>query len=564
VAELVGEIPGKAQSAERRAAAEPDKSAAVPVDANSARRRSFRLDEWIHAANQRPRLCLAVLAAILAAQISPWFYPTGDGSMYLSTVRELLTTDDLSEFRCFVPPGYVLLILPTFLVSSRPFLALSVLNWLLGVALLIGTHRWARRQFPSAALLLTALVMVNISVWTYYRRPLKEIAFMAVLIWCVNLLHDLMTPKTARRTILYATAASLLLTFLSMIRYPGITVVIGFGLAMGLQAYRRCTSWTRAAALSAAVGLLPVAVLASWLVYDKYYVGGAVYWHEIVSVYTDEIDGGGGGAASAAGAGSFAFPWAESHFMRVTLPRFLDGLQYRITDLGCMTLPGLWKAVPETGRWLDVWRIIYITFFLVVIIGWWRAIQRKTDVLILTLPAYFLLYVHWVCDQPGGRFMLPMLPAVIACTWVAIGSGRKYRLPVFAALLFLHFGQASAYWLLIDAPRAARAHAQWPAVDQLAETIRTEPHPVGARDVPLEMFLALGLTLDRHTPLQIVEEPIDPAVFWIVAPESEANVAGFSPCETAGGYVLLSRRPPQETPPRPLISANQAPLRAGM
>ncbi|MGE3313518.1 MAG: hypothetical protein AB7O26_00290 [Planctomycetaceae bacterium] len=508
----------------------------------------------MEAANRRPRLWLSVLALMLAVQISPWFYPTGDGSMYLSTVREFLSSEDLSEFRCFVPPGYVAMILPTFLVSDRPFLALSVMNWFLGVALLIGVYYWSRRQFPSVAVLLTAIVMVNISVWTYYRRPLKETAFMAVLIWTVNLLQEFLGPERSRRYLLRGAAASGLLALLSLIRYPGITVAIGFGAAMLLQAVRGRITWSRAFVTTSAITILPITLLGSWLVYDKYYVGGAVYWHEIVSVYTDDIDGtstntpqrsGGEGGASSPLA-EYLLSWLparDSHFMTAVVPQFLSGLQYRITDIGCMTIPGLWKAVPEPGNWLDVWSIVYVAFFLLLLVGWFRLVRRKTDVLILTLPAYFLLYVHWVCDQPGGRFMLPMLPAVIACGWYGFGPKRQLRVAMFSLLLFLHLGQASAYWLLIDAPRAAKAHDQWPTVDHLAASIKAEPRPVGAHDVPLEMFLALGLTLDKDTPLQTVADPIDPSIHWIVAPADGERIPGFVLRESIGGFSLLYRRP---------------------
>jgi hypothetical protein len=126
--------------------------------------------------------------------------------------------------------------------------------------------------------------------------------------------------------------------------------------------------------------------------------------------------------------------------MTATVPRFMSGPSS--TDIGCMTLPGLWKAVPEPGNWLDIWSIVYVSFFLFLLVGWFRLVRRKADVLILTLPAYFLLYVHWVCDQPGGRFMLPMLPAVIACGWYGLGLKRRLR-RLLSPFLFLHFGQAS-------------------------------------------------------------------------------------------------------------------------
>lgn len=525
------------------------------------RRHIARIEAWVDAANARPKLCLSILALLLAIQVSPWFYPTGDGSLYVSTVREFLASDDLSEFRCFVPPGYVVMILPTFLVNDRPFLELSIMNWFLGVALLLGVYVWSRRQFPSVAILLTAIVMVNISVWTYYRRPLKETAFMAVLVWTVNLLHAFLGTEKSRGLMWRGIAASLLLTFLSLIRYPGITVAIGFGVAMFLQAYRGRIAWMRAGTLTVAITFLPITVLCSWLVYDKYYVGGAVYWHEIMSVYTDDIDGTSTAARAMAkseiGSASTRVPFfdwlpgRDSHFMTAALPRFLNGLQFRITDVGCMSLPGLWKAVPEPGNWLDLWTIVYSVFFALLFVGWFRLARRKTDVLLMTFPAYFLLYVHWVCDQPGGRFMLPMLPAVVACAWYGLGPHRCLRVAVFALFLFLHFGQASAYWLIIDAPRAARAHRNWPAIDRLTKSIDCDPKPVGMHDIPLEIQLALRITLSKESPLQTVTETVDPSIHWIVSREDAPHVSGFAVRESAGGYSLLER---QAGSPNPVMA----------
>jgi hypothetical protein len=99
--------------------------------------------------------------------------------------------------------------------------------------------------------------------------------------------------------------------------------------------------------------------------------------------------------------------------------------------------------------------------------------------------------------------------------------------------------------LLIDAPRAAKAHNQWPTVDHLAASIRAEPRPVGASDVPLEMFLALGLTLDKQSPLQTVAEPIDPSIHWIVAPTDGAKIPGFVLRESI--VALVAHRRPKKS-----------------
>ena len=65
--------------------------------------------------------------------------------------------------------------------------------------------------------------MVNISLWTYYRRPLKEVASMALLMWTVNLMHVLLDERRRRRVVWLTAAAALLATYLTLIRYAAIT-----------------------------------------------------------------------------------------------------------------------------------------------------------------------------------------------------------------------------------------------------------------------------------------------------------------------------------------------------
>ena len=54
---------------------------------------------------------------------------------------------------------------------------------------------WACCLMPSGALLLTTAVAVNISLWTFYRRPTKEIATLAFLMWTVNAMQALLNER---------------------------------------------------------------------------------------------------------------------------------------------------------------------------------------------------------------------------------------------------------------------------------------------------------------------------------------------------------------------------------
>ena len=118
--------------------------------------------------------------------------------------------------------------------------------------------------------------------------------------------------------------------------------------------------------------------------------------------------------------------------------RFLHGLIYRVNDVGCMLVPALWKASISPDHLLTLPLVFFVLLFAVVAWGWLRIVRRKMDVLVLTFPAYLVLYSHWVCDQPGGRFMLPMLPIITACLWYGIAPLVKKPTIVFGLLVVAH------------------------------------------------------------------------------------------------------------------------------
>jgi hypothetical protein len=545
------------------------------------------LERWIEGANWRPKLCLAALALLMAVQISPWLYPAVDGCLYLKTIREFLTAHKLSSFHCYVPPGYLPLIAPAFVFGDRPFLAVSILQWLMAVALIGGLYVWARRQFPSSAVLFTCVVMVNISVWTYYRRPLKEIASMALLMWTVNLMHVLLDERRRPRVIALTCAVALLTTYLTLIRYAAITVAIGFAWAACWRAYRTKLGWGRAVLMSSTVGITAATVLAGWLYYDKTYGGGGIYWREVASVYAEQtnppetavettqptqaagptasvvnqnrslstlpatnplpINVSSEGATQLATPTIAASPTNEASDAWMSAPlvapvaRFLHGLIYRINDVGCMMVPALWKASIPPDRIVTLPLVLFVLLFGLVVIGWRRIMQRKIDVLVLTLPPYLFLYSHWVCDQPGGRFMLPMLPIITACLWYGIGPLVKKPTIVFGLLTVAHLAQSAAYWLCIDAPRAYQANQNWSMVDRLAEIIRRKPGEVAISDAAEPVCQGLWLELDWEYRLHGLKQAPGPYVMWIVEPVGERPVSGFSIQHVDGPVQLLHR-----------------------
>lgn len=232
--------------------------------------------------------------------------------------------------------------------------------------------------------------------------------------------------------------------------------------------------------------------------------------------------------------------WMASHFV-APVARFLHGLVYRVNDVGCLTVPALWKASIPPDRLFTLPLVLFMLLFVFVALGWRGIARRKIDVLVLTFPAYVFLYSHWVCDQPGGRFMLPMLPIITACLWYGIGPLVKRPMIVFGLLAVAHLAQSTAYWICIDAPRAYQANRNWSMVDRLADVIRRKPGEVAITDAAEPICQGLWLELDWEFRLHGLKQAPGPYVMWIVEPVGEKPLSGFSIQHVDGPVQLLHR-----------------------
>lgn len=521
-----------------------------------------RFEQGVEGVNRRPRAALIVLALLLAVQISPYFYPTLDGCLYLKTIHDFFHAESLSDFHCYVPPGYPLLITPAFVFGDRPFLAISILQWLMAVSLMLGLYVWARRQFPSMAVLFTAFVMVNTTLWLCYRRPLKDVVSMSLLIWLVNLMHVLLHEGRLKRVVLLTSLISFLTTFLTLIRFSGVTLAVGFSVASLWMAWRREIGWLRAVAMSFMVSTAAAAALGGWVYYDKTWGGGNSYMTEVVNIYTDEnTDDGATLEARAAKVEATPPAWLVAYHtalapllepfqpvIRAT-GRCLLGLVYRVNDVVCLTIPGLWRSSLGANLTFAASAMLFLPLLAMIGIGWWKLVRRKLDVLALTLPVYVLLYSHWVCDQRGGRFMLPMLPVIVACAWYGAGFFlRQRRFAIFGLLLVGHIGQAAAYWLVIDAPRALAVERNWPIADRLIAQIHERPGGVAVADAVASGCLGL-VDLDLHHNLYALDKIPGPQVVWVVQPAGEGPIKGYSVRTVDGPVELLCRNLKPRTPP---------------
>ena len=500
----------------------------------------------------------------MAIQISPWWYAKPDGCIYLSIARSMAKGTQLTALgnpHLVTTPGYPALISPAFLTGDRPFLMLSILHWMMATICIVGVYYWARRHSPSIAILLTALAMVNAAVWLHYRRTIKEIAFMAVVIWTVNVMHAILHDKhkSVLQTAVLTVLAALLVTLSAMIRYPGLVLAAGFGVVMLLATYRGRISWVRAATVTLMVSV-PASTVVMWHIQHEENMAQknaeATYLQSFQAavrhIFHEPIFGT-----------STDKPTVMQDDQPSEIPtsgksicdnQLVEGLRLQISSLGQLTLPGMFKANSGRGKWLTLNMIIYLIWLVFLLVGWWYLFGHKNDVFATSLPFYLILYIIWPFDQ-GVRFLVVTAPLVTTCGW--FGMRRLLPLKGVSMLsigVILHLTVSTIYWLGTDAPRAYALHLEWPKVEQIAEEISGDPRPVAIVNIDQKLQkkisywvqrrlrLMLMLAIDRPVQEYKSQQQVSADIHWVVLPAGITLDEKFQLKKHFGDYQLVSRK----------------------
>ncbi|MEA2624062.1 MAG: hypothetical protein QOD06_107 [Candidatus Binatota bacterium] len=459
-------------------------------------------------------MTFVLLALLLAAQVSPWWMPTPDAAMFLSVARSVAGGDGLRAFgeaRLGHPPGYALLIAPAFWLGERPFLAIAILHWILAVLLMIGVHRWARRFAPEGALLLAALVMVNVSLWIHFRRTLAELAFMTGSVWTVEAMNRVFSARGRPEAARSGVAAALLLAVTTLVRETGVLLAVGFVIAAAVRATRSGAT-NRWRVPAAAIVLLAVgsAVAVTFTMRER---ATGVGLQGVVGTHLDGL----------------LDP-------RIPLgPRVAEGLRLRTSEVGRLLVPGMFKAYGD--RWFDWNTALYVPLAMLIAAGWWRLVRCWPDPWAFALPFHFAAYSVWGFDA-GTRYLLPVLPVLWAAVWFLLP--RRPRVPILSALLTAHVAVSIGYTLTREIPRARACDRDWPAVDRLAEGLRGAEGRIVLSDLPECTGLMLVFALDRHVPATSPDRRRD--ADWIVDRPEAPIPPGFVMRERAGAYRLLARQ----------------------
>jgi hypothetical protein len=474
------------------------------------------VEDWLLHQSRHHRRWLVILALMLAAELGPVWPTAPDAVAYLSISRSIATGHGLRNLgfsHIAYPPGYPLLISPAFFFPAFPFAVIAGLHWLLGMMLAIGLYRWARHEGDSAAMLLTALVMVNVSLWTYSRVPVSELAFMTIAVWAVIALNNAMDAPNSRRRFGQVLLGAVLVLMLSMIREAGVVFAIGFLAAVCAELWRG-----RLRALDGLVMTLPVCLLA--------FIGLALFLAYDENTFRD----------------ARVFGTHLAGFLDRNVPlenRLIEGVRLEVSAVGRLIVPGMFKAYGK--RWMDVNIALYIVVVTAIAVGWWRSCSRRSDVYVMTVPFYLALYAVWSFDA-DTRYLLPILPVICISLWCLIERYQDHRLTIIAALVLLHLGVALGYTMFINIPAGCKCNQQWTAIARIASLVKNKEGRITAlAGTPKCSSLILSYLTDKP----VTEQHMDPSSLsgtrWLVAPANALAIHGFSTAFADGKIRLLKR-----------------------
>lgn len=469
-----------------------------------------------HSTDRACRWALALSCLFLFAQVSPYWYATRDGASYLSIARSLALGDgprNLGERQLFFAPGYSFFVAPLLWLQERPFVGLALLNAALGVAFLFATRAWLQLHCGADALLLAATCVVNASVGILLRRTLSEALFMPALMFTIVWLERLRAAATTRTPIWSALAAGCALALVCLTRQAGVMALPGFAIALGMSAYRKQFPRRRALLVLTMVSVPTVVAVMSLAAYERSTSAGASRTY--IDFFAND-----------------AQPVAE---------QLSAGLRLRVSEVGRVALPGMFKAAPDGRRTAYLNLTIYSLTAAVIAYGWWRALMRSHDTLLWSVPFYLALYIVWPFDE-GIRFMAPLAPVWCLGLYWSVPEIPVWRRRVAWLGWVTHLLVAVGYWWFNDLPDARRDAAQWPAIDQLAAAIDVSAGPVAWLPVKRDRErVMLQLALDRRVIDFAPTQRADDRAAWIVAPGNAPPPPDFDKMDAVGEYALWRR-----------------------
>ena len=219
--------------------------------------------------------------------------------------------------------------------------------------------------------------------------------------------------------------------------------------------------------------------------------------------------------------------------------QLLEGVRIRVSEIGRLLVPGMFKAYAPSGVWLNVNMAIYAALFAAIGWAWWHVARSTRDALVLTLPCYLGLYIAYPSDQ-GVRYMLPMLPVLVVSLWWLVCQAPRHRARLLAALVAAHLIVAAGYSVR-GTIQLRRINAEWPAAEALAEVLCRDPRPALPYQLPFGIRDLTMVSADRYIHEPCADGQVPANIDWILTRADAPDQLGFSEHARAGDYKLLLR-----------------------
>jgi hypothetical protein len=479
------------------------------------------LADWIE---RHPKTILFLLWAFLAMQISPHLALNPDGVAYMSIARSVVQHGKLARLGSIhlrYSPGYPISLVPVFYFGRNPFLDIQFFNLAFAAVFIVTTYLWLSRYDAKMALWSTALVMVNVAWWDFFRRASAEMVFMPILMAAAIALaiaSQTSQPKIFRRAMIASVALIMLECF---IRQIGVFLSLGFAAAMLAQAIRHRVTWKRAILSSAIVGFAAVAVCSILVAYDD------------LTAHADHGD-----------YQSVTYTQLTQNSFRSPDAGIIEGLRRQTAEIGRLIIPAAWKIYAQPGQWLNIDTLVYLIASIPVAIGWFILSKRTLDPLALMFFFYFVFCVSFPFDS-GTRYTIPMLPVIAASLWLIFA-----RLPqplgrdLFMIYIFVHFCVSVGFWL-DNSASIRRYDRDAPALAQLAAVTPADSGLIAQRGLRLQHHMLLMYDIDRLIFDPDNSQPIPPQFQWLITPSSAPPQPGFQLVQTIQGFNLQHRISPQ-------------------
>ena len=431
------------------------------------------------------------------------------------------------------PPCYPLLLSPLFRLHNTPFLEISIVHFLLGIAFLCGIYRWARPTGAGRHRLDRSPQQRHVFAVDPLPRTDERDGVHGRHGLALGKPPALARPQGRRAFLLWLAAAAVLTVGVCLIRFVGVALAAGGSCALvagaceaGSLPIGQTRRLARANKSSAADGMLGCARRGMLIgAAAAASVGGAMWQGHLAAqslggeTYLDRLEAGGGAEIL-----NDYGPW----FSLV------------VSEIGRDTVPFLFKSYGYIGWWWDVNMLVYVPWFGLLLYGYVRWIRRNDDPLAWTLPFYLAVLTHYH-SETGGRWWLPMTPAFFLCLWMAL-EGWRQRRRFIRAVWLAHVLAALSYWLWADLPRTRRLDQSWPAVRCLADQITVDRDRVMVDDKVSDLGQLFELVLDRHVHEGASNASIPASTQWLITKAGQPPPPGFVSRSRCGDCELLQRK----------------------